>query len=204
MAAVQLPPPTAAQIAYAQSELLLLQKYMQEKFSRYRNGDRTFRKPLRELQQDFANGNTRHYDAIRARNVPRANYTGTFTDAEQRHLQARADFLLGRTNTRYGNPNPQPMVLADAVQRATGRTMFSRATALMPARNHFTFVKILGAGGFGLVTLWKWTPGGDPQAPGQDVVLKVSTAATPAGQPNPASIRDERSHMRVSGGVPLA
>ncbi|KAL1856315.1 hypothetical protein Daus18300_010800 [Diaporthe australafricana] len=154
MAAVPPPPPTAAQIVYAQRELRDIMLFQQEKFSRYRNGDASYTKSLLDIEAEYRNGITAHANRILARRIPRANYTGTFTSADQRRLQARADHVAGvnRNNRRYGNPAPPNMNL-NAQRTATGRTMFGRATALMPARNHFTFVKILGAGGNGMVTL---------------------------------------------------
>jgi hypothetical protein len=74
----------------------------------------------------------------------------------------------------------------------------------MTATRSFTFVKILGAGGNGIVVLWRWTPGGDLGARGYDVVMKFSIVSDANGNINWQDIDDERVEMDVSGGSFLA
>lgn len=49
-----------------------------------------------------------------------------------------------------------------------------------------------------MVVLWKWTPGGDPLATGYNVVMKVTSEADAAGDPDFTTIEDEKIVMLVS------
>lgn len=69
---------------------------------------------------------------------------------------------------------------------------------MMTAKKNFTFIKILGAGGNGMVVLFKWTPGGDPLAQGHDVVMKLTTVCDDEGTPQWELINEERKWMFVS------
>lgn len=184
------PPPGPLQVA--QNNLREFQLFNQDKFHRIRHGIHGFLMTLQGIKNERNNGRPARWQAMMSRTVPKANYQGNFGNLMRLNLQGRANQL----QARLGNPPPQAVNLP-ANANAVGRAKFSQATGLMTVENHFTYIKILGAGGNGMAVLWRWTPGGDPQAPGQDVVLKVTTAGTPAA-PDDVTVEWEKQIMTVS------
>lgn len=71
--------------------------------------------------------------------------------------------------------------------------------------NIFRFVKYLGHGGMGLVTLWEYRPPGGHQV--RRLVLKISTRSKPGQQPgdppvaNTTALKREKTILTVGIGV---
>ncbi|KAK7697248.1 hypothetical protein SLS64_013733 [Diaporthe eres] len=148
------------------------QKYLQDRFSMYRGGEAGYSRSLETIRTDFQNGRRARLNRIRARQVPRVNYTGRLTDAKRRQLASDAEFARESYRTQGGGGGDDDL---EPAQREVAKDEFQRATAMMTAKKNFSFIKILGAGGNGMVVLWKWTPGGNPLEQGHYVVMKMST-----------------------------
>lgn len=179
----------ADQAAEAQAELqdavdnfLLYQKYLQEKFWKYRIGDDTYNKPLWGIQYDY------DFDVrkaplrrIRARQVPRVDYRRLDREAKRviRAPWAEVFRVFYRQPAQNvvqpgQNRNRRAAGFPD-IREVTARQEFQRAGAIITkAKKDFAFVKVLGYGGNGMVVLWKWNPVGKPQDGGLDVVMKFS------------------------------
>lgn len=189
----------SAELQAAQAALREDQQYLQEKFWRYRNGDDTYSKSKSQIQFEFNLGRRHHWRSIQARQVPRVDYRRQSRETK-RILNAPLADLNRVFHTRPDGNQVAFNILWH--KRGTATQEFQRATAIMTARKSFTFVKILGAGGNGIVVLWRWTPGGDPQADGYDVVMKFSIGLDANGSVDWDDIDDEFNVMMVSGGTP--
>lgn len=207
------PPPLTAAQQEQLDELLIdfryYQRYLQQKFWWYRNGDRSYTKTIHDIDLDYDEGFTATLDTILARQVPRVNYPqhgGRLNDTRRARLEARADNnrqLYGSANGRGRNAF-DPNKKLDFAERDIATDEFQRATALMTVKKNFTFIKILGAGGNGMVVLWKWTPSGNPQEEGHMVVMKLSILTDDDGAVRRWAIDDERAVSYVSGVSPTA
>lgn len=123
------------------------------------------------------------------------NYTGQLTDAKRILLAPLAELLRQPYRRRGGGA-----VNVDFLERDVARDEFRRATAMMTIKRNFTFLKILGAGGNGMVVLWRWTPGGNPLDRGHDVVMKLTTVLDDdEGNPRWDIVDGEKRHTLVSG-----
>lgn len=198
MAAI--PPLTAdeqEELQTIQNDFPDYQKYLQDRFSMYRGGEAGHTRSLSAIRMDFRNGVRARLDRIRARQVPRVNYTGQLTDNKRKSLAK--DAKAARESYRRQGGGGGGVALEPA-QEDVAKVEFRRATAMMTAKKNFTFVKILGAGGNGMVVLWKWTPGGNPLEEGHYVVMKMSTDFDDdEGRANWEAIDDERKLTFVSG-----
>lgn len=135
---------------------------------------------------------------IQARQVPRLNYTGQLNENRRVQLAQEAEilrYMYRRPGVGGGGGVDARMTV---VQRLTTIREFQSATTMMTARRNFTFVKILGAGGNGMVVLWKWTPSGNPLGNGHFVVMKISIDTDGNGSVIRGNINKERSHLLVS------
>ncbi|KAI7780757.1 hypothetical protein LA080_015548 [Diaporthe eres] len=148
------------------------QKYLQDRFSMYRGGEAGHTRSLGAIRTDFRNGARDRLNRIRARQVPRVNYTGRLTDNKRRLLAPEAELAREPYRTESGGGGGVDL---EPAKQVVATDEFQRATAMMTAKKNFSFIKILGAGGNGMVVLWKWTPGGNPLEQGHYVVMKMST-----------------------------
>lgn len=187
------------------AEFIEYQQYLQDKFELYRRGDGDHTESLHDIKLDAQHGLPGRLNGIHARQVPRANYTGRLNDNKRTILEpvARAAqrtyaYAVGVPINVVGVQRNQ----AVAEVRRAGRTMdVGRAGRIQNLTRDFTFVKILGAGGNGMVVLWKFTPGRGPPAGQQayDVVMKISLERDHNGRPRHDVINRERSRLLVSG-----
>lgn len=178
------------------------QKFIQEKFWRYRNGDITYTESRDEIKND---PDQSHELAIRARRVPRVGYP-TFgrqlTDAKRILKEPEA-----AGNRRFYVPpfRNRPAFHLNPIQRGIATTEFHDIVDadVITARRDFTFIKIVGAGGNGIVGLWRWTPGGNAdQAAGYDVAMKYSIQTDDDGSVNWYGIDKEKAIMQVGRDTP--
>lgn len=180
------PAPAAPVAADPQAELknsLLVfrrdQLYFQQKFSMYRNGDVNHLRSLGHIRALRRAGQPAHWDRMVARRVPRANYQGIFTDGERLNLQHAANVQAADFD------DPRAMRPLSRDDRANARREVSRAGQMMND-NMFRFIKYLGHGGMGLVTLWEYRQPGRRQV--RRLVLKISTDSRPGPQPGPSRV----------------
>lgn len=181
-----------------QTEFPEYQQYLQDRFELYRRGDQDHSRSLDRIKWDYGHGFPARFNSIRARQVPRVNYSAQLNDGKRRVLAPLAelarDSFRRRAQARVAN-------LTQATKNvATGE--FRRATAMMTAKKNFAFVKILGAGGNGIVVLWKWAPGGNPLEQGHYVVMKLTSYKDGNGNPDYDAIVVEKGVMLVSGASP--
>lgn len=172
-----------AELQDAVDTFLLYQKYLQEKFWKYRTGDDTYMKPLWAIEYDY-NWDIRKAPLrrIRARQVPRVDYRRLDREAKRVIRAPWADinrvfYRQPAQNVAQPRQNRNRGAAAGFpdINEVTGRQEFRRAGAIISAaKKDFAFVKVLGHGGNGMVVLWKWNPIGKPQDGGLDVVMKFS------------------------------
>lgn len=195
MAAAPLTAAQQQQLAVLLQDLLEYQQYHQDRFSLYRRGQINAGRSLNAIKADFANGQPARLNRIWAKQVPRQNYTGRLTALTQNILTplAAGARISYRVNAGQGGVN-----ILSAPQKVLATNEFRRATTMMTAKRQFHFNKILGAGGNGMVVLWKWTPDGDPLASGHNVVMKLTTERDANGNPDYTTINHEKAMMDVS------
>jgi hypothetical protein len=189
----------------ARATLLEDQRYLQEKFWRYRNGDESYSKTKEDIKADYYQGGNdrrlgqQYWRASMARAVPRVSYGGQSKPAKMLSRMATA-----RSN-RIAHLPPDAYLrrgfnLGYCAQ-ATAEVEFQRAAAFMTVRRSFHFIKVLGAGGNGIAVLFRWTPGGDPQAEGLNVVMKFSIDIDDNGAVEWDDIHGEYVKSLVSGDI---
>lgn len=186
-------------------EFIEYQQYLQDRFELYRRGDRDHTESLDDIKLDAQYGDPARLNRIHARRVPRVNYTGRLND-NKRTILERVARNAQRSYANVGAVNPAGVVgvqrnqAVAEVQRAGWRMNLSRADRIQDLTRDFTFVKILGAGGNGMVVLWKFHPERGPPARQQqyDVVMKITLEQDQNG-PRHDLINRERSRQLVSG-----
>ncbi|KAL1856314.1 hypothetical protein Daus18300_010799 [Diaporthe australafricana] len=163
--------PVPAALFAAQSGLLDTQAWLQDKFHYYRNGMPGRNDTHEDIRDDAAAGDAAAIQRLadiaarRAHQLPRAgNYT--FTDADRGRLKGVAVVNRGWYNTAVPPDRRQPI---EPEARQVVRVEFRRAAQLLTSS--FRYVKNLGYGHNGIMSLWRY------QAPGQDhhIVMKMST-----------------------------
>lgn len=175
------------------------QQFLQEKFRRYRRGDFTYLKKRSQIQDEFEAGDQAHELAIQARQVPRP---GSQWPSRLARRRGRLRALGHRVPYTPPEGNP-PASNLDLVRRDIAREEVNRITRMITATRNFTFVKVLGAGGNGIVALWRWTPGSNAaQAVGYDVAMKLSLLMDGNGDVVSNGVDIEKATMQVRGGTP--
>lgn len=167
--------------------LLALQReqlYCQQKFSLYRNGNQDYLRSIGYIRALRRAGQPAQWDRMVARMAPRANYQGIFRDADRVNLQLIAN---GQVADFSGLRILRPLSPDD---RQNARREVSRAGRMMND-NTFRFIKYLGHGGMGLVTLWEYRQPGRRQV--RRLVMKISTDSRPGSQPGapPVAVTDD-------------
>lgn len=169
------------------------QRYLQDRFELYRRGDHAHTVSLDDIKWDAFNGSPARLNRIHARQVPRV--PGQLNDNKRTILEpvARA---AQRSYANVGGVNPANVV---GNERLQARAEVRRAGQIMNVRRNFTFVKILGAGGNGMVVLWRFTPGRTQPAlqQGYNVVMKITLERDQYG-PRHDLINRERGRLLVS------
>lgn len=184
----------AAQLRRTIGAVVMQQRYTQHKFSLYRNGDTNFRRSLGNLRELRQAGQADLWDRMRARQIPRGSYRGIFRDADRVALQDIADQRQLYFGVALRRP---PRISRPSMDTARGEVR--RAGQIM--NNTFRFIRYLGHGGQGMVSLWEYRPG--PRQVHR-FVLKVSTATKPGPEPNDPEVADtdgvekEKDFMTVS------
>ncbi|KUI57802.1 hypothetical protein VP1G_05087 [Cytospora mali] len=171
----------AIRLVNAIRRLVATQKYSQLKFSFYRNGNWDYTLSWQYIQGLRDSGMSDLYDRVMVKPIPKGNYRGIFRDAERVILQDIAD-----DNVEYlGRPRPRPRpqagmraAMGDAAISAARRQVRLAGRKMSKA---FRFIKFLGNGGQGMVTLWEYR---SLRGPVHRLVLKVSTASKPNPDPN--------------------
>lgn len=174
----------------AQCGVTAARVYTLEKFSLCRNGTVNYSLSLAGIMGLRNMGRQEHYNRLWARQAPRPNYIfskGRFTDEERVRLQGITD----QGKTYFGNPSP-PLLLSPAVMRDARR---EARRAGRSVNNAFRFVKHLGQGGQGMVSLWEYRP-----CRGQThlFVLKVPTSTTTGNGPDAPEVPDTEAIRKES------
>lgn len=136
---------TMAQLQQLQNDFLEYQKYLQDRFSRYRSGDVSAGDSLEEIKADFNIGLTARLNGIRARQIPRVRYAAQLRLYKQGISQGQA----AQRRRPYGGNVPGAIARMSALNKRIAKGEFQVATEFMTARRTFHFIKILGAGGNG-------------------------------------------------------
>lgn len=134
-----------AQLQQLQNDFPEYQKYLQDRFARYRSGDVGAGESLDAIKADFGLGLTARLNAIRARQIPRVLFAAQLRLYKQGILAEQA---VPRRRP-YGDGGPGGVEAMSALNRRIAKDEFQRATAIMTAKRAFHFIKILGAGGNG-------------------------------------------------------
>ncbi|KUI66988.1 hypothetical protein VM1G_02307 [Cytospora mali] len=172
----------AIRLVNAIRRLVKTQKYSQLKFSFYRNGNWDYTLSWQYIQGLRDSGMSDLYDRVMARPIPKGNYRGIFGDAERVILQDIAD-----DNVEYlGRPRPRAGVRAAMTDAAISAARRQVRLAGRKMSKVFRFIKFLGNGGQGMVTLWEYR---SLRGPVHRLVLKVSTASKPNPDPNQVASR---------------
>lgn len=133
------------QLQQLQNDFQEYQKYLQDRFSRYRSGDVSAGDSLDQIKADFNRGLTARLNGIRARQIPRVRYAAQLRLYKQGILGGQA----ARRRNSYGGNGPGGVEIMSALNKRIAKSEFQSATEMMTAKKAFHFIKILGAGGNG-------------------------------------------------------
>lgn len=185
-----------AQLANAQGQLELEQAYCQHKFHYYRNGIYGYHISLEEIHAGAVAGSARavarwaDIQNRRLHHLPRVGAYG-FTQAHSARLNAVA--VPSRQEFRTWRGRPPALPRPDAESQAEVKTNLNNFRSLL--RSTFRYIKCLGWGGEGIVSLWRYKPSRGAE---HRVVMKASVRRGRSTASAAEDLIAERSMMTVS------